>query len=150
MQAQRPDMGYGGKLLRNSLQAGVRQQQGVTPAQDDFADFSVTGEVIERVFPCRSNRVRSAVREVAPEAVAAMNGTGTCQGKQCTPGILVQQARDRHGMQLIQGIPQVTWLQSCFCVQWQYLAQQGVMSIPGFHARDEAARDPQGELTGNR
>ena len=81
MDPQGSQVGYDSELPCQFTETRIRQGQGITPAQDDLADFLVTFKIGQRSVPVRGRRVGIAIREMPAETVAAVHGAGTCQGE---------------------------------------------------------------------
>jgi hypothetical protein len=83
-----------GDRIGDLCQACVTQRQRITTAQDDFLDARIRGDLdrARRGIACALFRglSLSRIRELAPEAVAAMDGAGLGRDEQRTSLVFLQ------------------------------------------------------------
>jgi hypothetical protein len=119
------------------------QRQRIAAGKDDFIDVCRLAQVVDGFPPLAARGRLLGVREVPPEAIATVDGTGSGCDQQGTPGVLVQQARAHAGIHVAHRVRTVVRGFQQFGGRRQHLHQQGIARVAPLHPGNESARHAQ-------
>lgn len=142
--AQTSDVRNRAQLAFQLDQTGIAETQRVAAAEDHLLDAVVGGDGREGFGEGAARMV--AIREVPPEAVAAVDRAGAGGDQQRTAPVFVQQAGGAAGVFVADRVGAETRYEVEFGAQRQYLTEQRVVRIAMAHARDIATGHAQREI----
>ncbi len=139
-----PDVG---DLFGEPLQLIVTGHKRIATTIDNFADGSVSGNVVQRILPFRPRRPVFLVREVATETIAAVDCAVWADDQQKSAMVFVNQSWHRVGLLLCQRVLAVTGHSQQFLANRQDLSKQGIVWITFFNSTQIGVGYPHLKIT---
>src|SRR6185295_16645059 len=93
MHTQPLDVRHGSEIVSERREPRIAQRQRIAAAQDDLLERGVARDLPQRFVETRPVAHLLGVRELAPEAVATMNGTGRDRDEERPSLVFLQEAR---------------------------------------------------------